>query len=44
MTFDSYNPEGLYDELFQPDGAPRQGARKLVDKINSLGRGDIWLR
>lgn len=44
MTFDSYNPEGFYDELFQTDGTPRVGATKLVQKINSLGADDILLR
>jgi len=44
MTFHSYNPEGFYDELFQADGSPREGAKKLVDKINSLGTDDIRLR
>ncbi len=44
MTFDSYSTEGFYDELFQPDGTPRAGAKQLVDKINSLGTDDIRLR
>lgn len=44
MTFDSYQTEDFYDELFQPDGKPRAGARQLVDKINTLGIDDIRLR
>ena len=33
MTFDGYDTEGLYDEMFLPDGTPRPEARLLVERI-----------
>ena len=37
MSFESYDPEGFYDEMFEAPGASRPGAQVLVDKINQLG-------
>ncbi len=44
MKFDSYSTEGFYDELFQPDGAPRPEFRSLVDRIDSLPPGHLLQR
>jgi len=43
-TFATYDPENFYDELIDSSGAPRPGARLLVEKINSLPSGDLALR
>ena len=43
-TFETYDPEGFYDELIDAEGTPRPGARLLVDKIESLPPGDLVLR
>lgn len=43
-TFATYDPENFYDELIDSSGAPRPGARLLVEKINSLPPGDLALR
>jgi uncharacterized circularly permuted ATP-grasp superfamily protein len=44
MMLDQYKTESFYDELFEPDGKPRAGAIRLVDKLNSLGSDDLKLR
>ncbi len=36
MKFSDYNPRTFYDELFHEDGTVRDGARVLIDKIQSL--------
>ncbi len=43
-TFSSYDPGNFYDELVEPGGTPRPGARLLVDKIESLPPGDLAMR
>lgn len=43
-TFTSYDPEEFYDELIDADGQPRPGVQLLVDKIESLPKGDLQLR
>lgn len=43
-TFTSYDPEDFYDELIDADGQPRPGVQLLVDKIESLPKGDLQLR
>ncbi|MCC6794474.1 MAG: circularly permuted type 2 ATP-grasp protein [Candidatus Hydrogenedentes bacterium] len=37
MSFESYDPEGFYDEMFEAPGVSRPGAQVLVNKINQLG-------
>ena len=43
-TFSTYDPEGFYDELIDEKGNPRPGIQLLVDKIESLPKGDLKLR
>ena len=43
-TFESYQTEGFFDELFYPNGQPRPGGRLLIDKINSLTQGELKKR
>ncbi len=43
-TFDTYNPEDFYDELIDSDGTPRPGVQLLVDRIESLPKGDLTLK
>jgi uncharacterized circularly permuted ATP-grasp superfamily protein len=42
-AFKSYDPGDFYDELIDADGAPRPGARLLVDRIDSLPPGQLAL-
>lgn len=44
MDFRSYITEGFYDELFEADGKPRDGAALLVDRIEALPGGDLIRR
>ncbi|MDH5709684.1 MAG: circularly permuted type 2 ATP-grasp protein [Hylemonella sp.] len=44
LDFKSYETTGFYDELIQPTGAPRSGARILVERIESLPDGEIIAR
>lgn len=43
-TFTTYDPEDFYDELIDEKGVPRPGIQLLVDKIESLPKGDLELR
>jgi uncharacterized circularly permuted ATP-grasp superfamily protein len=43
-TFTTYKPAGFYDELIDEKGNPRQGVQLLVDKIESLPKGNLQLR
>ncbi len=43
-AFRNYDPEDFYDEIFERRGAPRSGARLLVDRIEGLPNGDLLLR
>jgi uncharacterized circularly permuted ATP-grasp superfamily protein len=43
-SFAVYDPGDFYDELVDPNGMPRPGARLLVEKIESLPEGDLILR
>jgi uncharacterized circularly permuted ATP-grasp superfamily protein len=43
-TFTTYDPEGFYDELVDENGHPRPGAQLLVEKIESLPKGNLRLR
>jgi uncharacterized circularly permuted ATP-grasp superfamily protein len=43
MRFSDYDVGGFYDEVFQPDGSPRDQARLLVETIEGLSDGElIW--
>jgi len=44
MDFRSYDTQGFYDELFDPEGKPRPGARVLVERIESLPEGEVMRR
>lgn len=44
QTFQNYDPEEYFDELFNADGTPRPGAQLLIDKIESLPPGELLLR
>lgn len=44
LNFNSYDTGNFYDELIQPSGAPRPGARILVERIESLLDGEIMAR
>ena len=41
MKFSDYKPQAFFDELFHEDGTARNGARLLVDKIESLPENDL---
>ena len=43
-TFRTYDSEGFYDELIDENGTPRPGVQLLVDKIESLPKGDLAFR
>lgn len=43
-TFHRYDREKFYDELFDESGAPRAGARVLIQRINSLPPGELKQR
>ena len=44
LSFEGYDTEGFYDELFDGGGGPRPEARVLVEKINSLAPGELRRR
>lgn len=44
MRFDTYDTGGFYDELMEGPGKPRPGAEVLVDRIQSLSKGDLLRR
>jgi len=44
QTFQNYDPEDYFDELFDSIGTPRPGAQLLIDKIESLPPGELLLR
>jgi len=39
-----YDTGEFYDEIFEPDGRPRKGAKPLIDRIRSLPWEEIALR
>jgi uncharacterized circularly permuted ATP-grasp superfamily protein len=41
MLFDGYDTGGFFDEMFCDDGTPRAAARLLVQRIASLGDGEL---
>ena len=44
MTFEDYDTEGFYDEMFLADGSPRPEARRLVERIEGLPDGELVRR
>lgn len=44
MKFSNYKPAEYYDELFHKDGTARNGARKLIDQIESLPENALLLK
>jgi uncharacterized circularly permuted ATP-grasp superfamily protein len=44
MRFASYQADGFYDEMFEPDGAPRSRCELLVKRIESLSEGELQRR
>ncbi|MGB3513036.1 MAG: circularly permuted type 2 ATP-grasp protein [Microcoleaceae cyanobacterium] len=44
MRFDSYEPGQFYDELFISKNQPRLEANLLIERINSLSRGELLMR
>jgi uncharacterized circularly permuted ATP-grasp superfamily protein len=44
LNFDSYDVENFYDELIDPSGVPRSGAKILVDRLSALQDADIVSR
>ena len=44
MRFTNYQSDGFYDELFETDGQPRESARLLVQKIESMPEGEVEKR
>lgn len=44
VTFDAYNTDGFYDELFDEQGHPRPESELLIWKINSLTGGELLRR
>jgi len=41
MQFSSYETADFYDEMLSPDGAPREGARLLKERIEALPDGEL---
>ncbi len=44
MTFQNYDTESFYDEMFEADGSARASARVLVETIESLSNGELRAR
>ncbi len=44
MRFHGYQTEAFFDEVFLPNGTPREGAELLVSKIESLPEGELHRR
>ncbi|MEI8379556.1 MAG: circularly permuted type 2 ATP-grasp protein [Planctomycetota bacterium] len=44
LTFDAYDTTGYFDEMFLEDRSPRQGAERLLQRINSLPPGELRAR
>lgn len=41
LSFSNYDAEGFFDELITESGAARQGAERLIERINSLSDEDL---
>jgi uncharacterized circularly permuted ATP-grasp superfamily protein len=44
MRFDGYELEGFYDEIFDENGKPRDGADLLIERINALPEKELQRR
>lgn len=44
ISFDGYDTEGFFDEMFLQDGRPRPGATVLQRRIDSLSDGELFRR
>jgi uncharacterized circularly permuted ATP-grasp superfamily protein len=44
VDFAGYDTEGFYDELFTADHSPRPAALKLIERIETLPKGDVLRR
>lgn len=44
MRFEAYSCDGFYDELFTSEGAPREQAKLLVQRIEALTDGELQRR
>ncbi len=44
MGFTTYDPENFFDEMFEAQGRPRAAASLMVQKIQSLPRGELRRR
>lgn len=44
LSFENYDNEGFFDELFAESGTTRQGAELLVERINSMSDQDLLSR
>ena len=44
MDFSGYETSGFYDELFGEDNQPRPSATKLIERIQSLPKGEVLRR
>ena len=41
MTFGNYDTERIHDELFHENGTPRNGARLLIEQLNSMSIDEV---
>jgi uncharacterized circularly permuted ATP-grasp superfamily protein len=41
MQFASYDTDGFFDEMFEPDGRPRSHGRLLLESLQSLSSGQL---
>jgi uncharacterized circularly permuted ATP-grasp superfamily protein len=44
ITFNGYDTEGFFDEMFLPDGRPRPGTAVLQQRIDALSDGELFRR
>ncbi len=44
MRFDTYQTNGFYDEMFEPDGRPRPRAELLAQRLMALSDGELGRR
>jgi uncharacterized circularly permuted ATP-grasp superfamily protein len=44
QTFQNYDSDGFFDELFDANGTPRPEAQLLIDKIEALPAGELRIR
>jgi len=44
MRFDGYQTDNFFDEMFTQSGKPREGAKQLVQRLESLDEGELLER